>query len=80
MAILTPEQKTLYLESHGGVCPFCHSSDISGGSVDIEANIAWQEVTCQEPECGETWQDVYTLTSVETQDELQENQQKRRSG
>jgi len=72
MAILTAEQKQKYMESRGSICPFCGSTDISGGSVNIEAAQAWQNVSCND--CGETWRDVYTLAFVETDDEL--NQQR----
>jgi hypothetical protein len=69
MAILTPEQKRAYLEENGAnLCPFCQSPNISGGHIEISGREAWQEVGCVA--CGETWQDVYTLSSVETQDEL----------
>jgi transcription elongation factor Elf1 len=68
MAILTKEQKEKYLASGGGVCPFCGAADISGGSIDIEATEAWQNVSCDT--CGENWRDVYKLAFVETDDEL----------
>lgn len=68
MAILTPEQKEKYLNENAAICPFCNSSDISGGSVNIESMTAWQNVSCSS--CGEHWRDVYTLSFVETDDEL----------
>lgn len=71
MAILTAEQKRAYLnEDSANLCPFCRSAEISGGAIDIEGREAWQTVYCGE--CGQSWQDVYTLSSVETQDELNE--------
>lgn len=68
MAILTAEQKSAYLKSDGGCCPFCQDADISGGPVEISGREAWQEVKCQA--CGETWRDVYKLAFVETDEEL----------
>lgn len=69
MALLTQEQKRVYMESGGGVCPFCGSDEISGDSVDIEAQQAWQNVDCQA--CGQSWRDVYKLAFVETDEELE---------
>jgi transcription elongation factor Elf1 len=68
MAILTKEQKEKYLKNGTNLCPFCESSDIVGGSVEIDGAVAWQEVSCSE--CGEVWQDVYKFAFVETQEEL----------
>ena len=62
---LTPEQKVAYLadSSH---CPFCKSSDIEGGSVDVDAGGAWQEVGCNA--CGKSWNDFYRLVDVEAKE------------
>ena len=68
MAILTKEQKEKYIAGGAVLCPFCGDPDISGGSVDIEAAQAWQNVSCSA--CQETWRDVYALAFVETDDEL----------
>jgi len=40
-----------------GHCPYCGSSAIQGGSVDIEDRWALQEVTCDE--CNNGWIEVY---------------------
>ena len=66
--ILTKEQKEKYIASGAQHCPFCESSDISGGRFDAESMECWQEVSCDN--CGNEWQDVYKLAFVETQDEL----------
>jgi formate dehydrogenase maturation protein FdhE len=66
--ILTKEQKKKYMESGGGVCPVCGSQDISGGFVEVQAQEAWQNVSCSD--CGESWRDVYKLAFVETDEEL----------
>jgi len=60
---LTDKQKKEYVDSDGVHCPYCHSTDIEGGSVNVDAGTAWQEISCIE--CGESWQDVYMLTSIE---------------
>lgn len=48
-----------YIASGGTKCPFCGSYDITGGSVEIDAGIAWQEVSCSG--CEKTWRDDYSL-------------------
>lgn len=49
-----------YADVKGTVCPVCGSDDLDGGSVDIDAGTATQEVVCLE--CLSSWTDVYTLT------------------
>jgi transcription elongation factor Elf1 len=61
MAELSQEQREWYL-NHSANCPFCHSGQIEGGSVEIDAGGAWQEVSCVE--CGEQWVDIYKLIDV----------------
>ncbi|HOX42935.1 MAG TPA: hypothetical protein PK668_05035 [Myxococcota bacterium] len=58
------KHKTEYLASGGVFCPHCHADDIEGGPVEISAGEATQEVTCLK--CEAVWQDVYTLTDVES--------------
>ena len=48
-----------YLMGGGNACPVCGNNDIDGKAVDIDSNIASQEVICHG--CGATWTDVYTL-------------------
>lgn len=55
-------QKNSYLKIKGVKCFFCPSTDIEGGSVDIGAGEAMQEVKCNE--CSGHWTDIYTLTDV----------------
>ena len=58
-----------YLEKDSNKCPNinCLSEDIEGGSVEIDTNIASQEVSCND--CGMTWRDEYQLTNfVVTED------------
>ncbi len=45
---------------HGSCCPFCRSTNISAGSVEINNGGASQEVWCDN--CGNPWRDIYELT------------------
>lgn len=62
MKVLTKEQKQKYLESGGAKCPHCDSTDIDGGSMQTDSNIAWQNISCND--CEEVWTDIYTLTEI----------------
>jgi len=44
-------------------CPDCHSGEIEGGSVDIDAGVATQKVVCNV--CDAVWTDIYKLTSFQ---------------
>ncbi len=58
-----------YVKKGGGVCPKCHSSEIEGGSVEIDGACASQGVNCLA--CEATWTDVYHLAGfidLETDD------------
>ncbi|GIC77687.1 hypothetical protein [Moritella sp. F3] len=39
----------------------CNSTDIDGGKAQIDARIAWQEVSCNV--CNMEWRDEYQLTN-----------------
>lgn len=60
---MTPEQSAAYLAADGTACPYCESPDIEGGPVEIEGGSAWQQCHCLD--CNATWNDVYTLATVE---------------
>lgn len=60
---LTEEQRANYLTDGGNRCPHCDSGDLNGGPVEIDGNIAWQEVTCID--CDEAWIDLYKLFNVQ---------------
>lgn len=49
-----------YVEKGGCTCPFCGSDDIEGGSTNVDAGYATQEVSCNE--CDRSWEDQYNLT------------------
>lgn len=55
----SPLSDKQYREASGGVCPYCGSENIEGGSIDIQGKTAQQEVSCLE--CGAEWNDVYHL-------------------
>lgn len=57
--------KESYLKCGGIRClnPECNSDDIEGGFIETDQGTASQKITCNN--CGWTWRDVYTLTSVE---------------
>lgn len=57
-----------YLQAGGSFCPICKSSDITGGSIDMEGSKVYQTVSCLE--CGASWVDEFTLTGVD----IDENQ------
>jgi transcription elongation factor Elf1 len=50
-----------YLE-HSSVCPRCGGCDFEGDSIQVDNNIAWQSIMCNE--CGLSWVDEYTLTGI----------------
>ena len=59
---LTREQIDEYISSGGIKCPVCGDWDITGGSVQIDAGVAWQDVSCSN--CDYEWTDIYTLTDI----------------
>jgi len=34
---LTPEKAKAYIDSEGSTCPYCGTTDISGGSLEVDA-------------------------------------------
>lgn len=48
-------------------CPMCGCADPQGGSIEVDAQTATQEVTC--PECGAAWNDLYRLVGFEVVEE-----------
>jgi hypothetical protein len=65
MKPIAPVAEAAYLAAGGVHCPFCHSAQIEGDSFEAEAGTVWQDVRCLD--CGEEWQDLYTLTGIERQ-------------
>lgn len=52
-----------YLKSKGAMCPFCGRFEMSGEDYKEAApGILLQAITCLN--CGEEWQDQYTLSSI----------------
>ena len=54
-----PEIEERYVAAGGTICPFCGSSNIEGGSFEINAGYAAQDVVCLK--CEREWQDSYIL-------------------
>ena len=44
-------------------CPYCQSSNIEGESMEVDSNISWQRIICNE--CGKSWTDLYKLIGWE---------------
>jgi len=61
---LTKKQKKAYLANSSN-CPYCHSPDIGGGFVEIDGDTAWQRITCNNPSCSESWDDIYSLSDIQ---------------
>lgn len=49
-----------YVKKRGLQCPNCASDQLEGDSVEIDAGIAWQKVSCLD--CDSSWTDCYDLT------------------
>lgn len=60
-----------YIATGGNSCLNCGSEDISGGYIEIEFSHAFQKITCSE--CGYSWTDEYTLTSVSNIEDIEGN-------
>lgn len=44
-------------------CPYCKSKEIEAAQLQVDTNIAWNDVECQS--CGKQWRDLYSLTGAE---------------
>jgi hypothetical protein len=64
MKRLTKKQRREYVDKGGVRCPFCGTENIEARGLKTESGAVWQDVTCLD--CGEGWQDVYTLTDIDT--------------
>ena len=56
MTSLPSDSEYSAISSH---CPVCGSHEIEGGSFDVTARFAAQEVSCLV--CGAEWEDLYEL-------------------
>lgn len=61
------EREARYIRHSGVRCPCCHSDSLTGSEWNSDGGIATQDVGCDE--CNAQWQDVYTLTGLDVQDE-----------
>jgi transposase-like protein len=57
MQAMTPAQ---YAAAGGNCCPYCRSTQVEGGSIDVDGPRASQRVWCLD--CDEEWTDTYVLT------------------
>ena len=51
-----------YVSGGFNTCPVCGTSDIVGGSVEIDCNYAIQDCNCNS--CYASWRDSYTLSDI----------------
>lgn len=51
------------VESEKTHCPYCKSDQVEGGSITVESNHAYQEMSYND--CDETWEDMYRLVSIQ---------------
>lgn len=51
-----------YIKEGGSICLFCESEHLDYQDLDGNYGTVWQKVSCAE--CGEQWEEVYSLTEV----------------
>ena len=68
---MTEAQKKKYLENPTQ-CPMCESGDIVAGHADFDGTVCSQSVECED--CGYKWQDIYRLSDVEEDEELDDDE------
>ena len=54
--------KKTHIKEKGLICPFCESSSIQGGFIEIEEGKAIQQMGCAD--CEAKWQDIYELIDM----------------
>lgn len=59
---LTPAE---YVEYKGDFCPMCRGFDFTGHSIEVADGQAFQEVTCNNPDCEASWVDCYELSGYD---------------
>lgn len=52
-----------YVNNCGAYCPACRTTQITGGTIDIDGTEAFQEVSCNN--CGASWNDLYRLVGFD---------------
>ena len=55
--------KEKYLRGKGQLCPLCDSVNLEASPINIEGDVATQDIGCGS--CTSGWTDVYTLTDME---------------
>jgi hypothetical protein len=61
--IMTSEK---YVANSGIICPVCHSDQVNGSSLEVDAGGSYQPCECES--CGSTWTDTYELKGYENLD------------
>ena len=59
-----------YLRDAGG-CPRCDSGDLKGHSVEVEGDMAFQDITCLA--CGFVYYDKYVLEGYDYYEDQQDD-------
>jgi len=62
MKLPKKENVDKYVSGHFTSCPFCGDGAIEGGPVEIDGNIARQDISCAV--CEKQWRDEYRLVSI----------------
>lgn len=59
----TPDKtmKEKYFDAEGTTCPFCEFDQIEGGSISVEGNNTFQDMSCLN--CQKKWRDVWARHS-----------------
>ncbi len=62
--MFTDEQKKVYLENFGNMCPYCHyRSPTTIGDIEEDDDGAQKQwLTCDD--CGKCWEDIYELVDI----------------
>lgn len=68
MKLMTNEE---YLASEGARCPWCRSGDLEGDSIEMDGDVAWEQIRCND--CGGVYLDIYRLVGFEVKDPPTEN-------
>jgi len=63
---VTVEHEQKY-KDNPNACPFCESTRINGHGIDthnVNGNIAYRDISCQEPDCKIEWTERFEITGI----------------
>jgi hypothetical protein len=63
-----PLSQQKYVKSKGSICPNCRSKNISADGPEIDGEIVWVNVSCQD--CEACWTDIYNLIGYDSLETL----------